>query len=67
MALFIAPDRTLPQVEQTAEIGVKIVWFQPSVDHAPAEQRARELGLEVFTGHCMKGEHERMRGGEGCA
>jgi len=66
VALFVAPEKTMPAVEQTAEIGVKIVWFQPGVEHAPSEQRAKELGLEVFTGMCMKGEHERMHGGKGC-
>jgi uncharacterized protein len=67
VALFVAPERTMSAVELAAEIGVKTVWFQPGVEHAPAVQRAGELGLEVFTGRCMKGEHARLFGGEGCA
>ena len=66
VALFVAPERTMPAIEQTAAAGLKIVWFQPGVEHAPSVQRARELGLEVFTGMCMKGEHARLFGGEGC-
>jgi uncharacterized protein len=60
--LFVAPARTMPIVEQAAEIGAKIVWFQPGAEHAPAEQRARELGLEVVSGLCTMAEHARLFG-----
>jgi uncharacterized protein len=66
VALFVAPERTMPVVEQAAEIASKIVWFQPGAEHEPAEQRARDLGLEVFSGLCMKGEHGRLFGEGGC-
>ncbi len=66
VALFVAPERTMPAVEQAAEIAAGIVWFQPGAEHPPAEQRARELGLEVFSGLCMKGEHGRLFGEGGC-
>jgi uncharacterized protein len=61
--LFVAPQRTMPVVEQAAEIGAPVVWFQPGAEHAPAEERARALGLEVFSGTCTKAEHERLLGG----
>ena len=61
--LFVAPARTMAVVEQAAEIGAKIVWFQPGAEHAPAEERARELGLEVFSGLCTMAEHARLFGG----
>ena len=66
VALFVAPERTMPAVEQAASIGVKIVWFQPGEEYPASEQRARELDLEVFTGMCLKGQHERLSGGTGC-
>ena len=66
VALFVAPERTMPVVEQAAAIAAKIVWFQPGAEHGPAEERARELGLEVFSGLCMKGEHGRLFGEGGC-
>ena len=66
VAVFVAPERTMPVVEQAAEIGARTVWFQPGAEHAPAEERARVLGLEVFSGLCMKGEHGRLFGEGGC-
>ena len=58
--MFIAGERTGPVVEQAAEIGAKIAWFQPGAENEQAEQRARDLGLEVFSGVCPKAEHERL-------
>ena len=60
--LFVAPERTLPVVEQAAEIGAKTVWFQPGAEHPPAVERALVLGLEVFSGVCIKAEHGRLIG-----
>jgi len=60
--LFVAPERTGPVVEQAARIGAKIVWFQPGAEDGTAEARARELGLEVFSGVCTKAEHSRLFG-----
>ncbi len=60
--LFVAPERTPPVVEQAAQIGAKTVWFQPGAEHEPAEDKARELGLEVFSGVCPKAEHSRLFG-----
>ncbi|MBI4702484.1 MAG: CoA-binding protein [Deltaproteobacteria bacterium] len=60
--IFVAPERTLPIVEQAARIGAKVVWFQPGAEHPAAEMRARELGLEVFSGTCTKAEHRRLFG-----
>ena len=61
--LFVAPERTMPVVEQAAEIGANTIWFQPGAEHGPAEERARALGLEVISGACTMGEHERLFGG----
>jgi hypothetical protein len=58
--MFIAGERTAPVVEQAAKIGAKIAWFQPGAENAVTEQRAAELGLEVFSGVCPKAEHKRL-------
>lgn len=61
--LFVSGERTVPLVEQAAEIGAGVVWFQPGAEYPPAEQRARDLGLEVFSGSCTMAEHRRLFGG----
>ena len=61
--LFVAGPRTAPVVELAAAIGAPIVWFQPGAEHPPTEARARELGLEVFSGTCTMAEHRRLFGG----
>jgi len=61
--LFVGGERTAPVVEQAAAIGAPIVWFQPGAEHPPTEARARELGLEVFSGTCTMAEHKRLFGG----
>jgi uncharacterized protein len=60
--LFVAPGRTAAVVEQAAEIGARIVWFQPGAEHPATERRARELGLETYSGVCTKAEHGRLVG-----
>lgn len=58
--LFVAGERTAPMVEQAAKIGAKVVWFQLGAEHPPSEARARELGLEVYSGKCTMAEHRRL-------
>ena len=58
--LFVAGEQTGPLVEQAAQIGASVVWFQPGAEHPPAEARARELGLEVISGKCTMAEHRRL-------
>lgn len=60
--LFVAGPRTAPVVEQAAAIGAPIVWFQPGAENPQSEARARELGLEVFSGSCTMAEHKRLLG-----
>jgi hypothetical protein len=60
--LFVAGPRTAPVVEQAATIGASVVWFQPGAEDPPTEDRARELGLEVFSGTCTMAEHRRLFG-----
>lgn len=60
--LFVSGNITLHAVEQAAKIRAKIVWFQPGTENPEAEQRAADLGLEVFSGRCTKADHERLIG-----
>jgi len=60
--LFVAGERTMPIVEQAARIGAPIVWFQPGAENPQSEARARELGMEVISGHCSMAEHQRPFG-----
>jgi len=60
--LFVSGERTMPVVEATAQIGAKIIWFQPGAEYPPAELRARKLGIEVYSGTCTKAEHMRLFG-----
>jgi predicted CoA-binding protein len=60
--LFVAPERTGAVVDQAAEIGARIAWFQPGAENPAAEERARQLGLEVYSGVCTKAEHGRLIG-----
>jgi predicted CoA-binding protein len=60
--LFVSGERTMDVVEQAARIGAKIVWFQPGAEYPASEERARELGLEVYSGRCTMAEHRRLIG-----
>lgn len=61
--LFVAPARQGDIAEQAARIGAKVVWFQPGAENPGAEQRARDLGLKVYSGTCTKADHRRLFGG----
>ncbi|MFH1743116.1 MAG: CoA-binding protein [bacterium] len=58
--LFVAGERTGPIIEQVARTGAKVVYFQPGAENAASEERARELGLQVFSGRCIMADHTRL-------
>jgi hypothetical protein len=60
--LFVGGERTAAVVEQAAAIGARAVWFQPGAEHPATEQRARDLGLDVYSGKCTMAEHRRLFG-----
>lgn len=60
--LFVSGERTLPVVEQAAKVGATQIWFQPGAEYAPAEEKARELGLFVVSGRCTMAEYKRLIG-----
>ena len=61
--LFQRAERIPPFVDQTIEIGAKVVWMQLGVIHEEAAQKARDAGLEVVMDRCMKIEYARLFGG----
>ncbi len=61
--IFRDPSAVPGIVEESIQIGAKVVWMQLGVIHEAAAQRAREAGLEVVMDRCMKIEHARHFGG----
>ena len=61
--LFQRTERVPPFVDQSIEIGAKVVWMQLGIIHEEAAQNAREAGLEVVQDRCMKIEYARLFGG----
>lgn len=60
--VFRRADAVPEIVEDAIAIGAKTVWMQLGLVHRAAARRAREAGLMVVMDHCMKREHERLRG-----
>ena len=60
--IFRPASEVPPLVEQTIEIGAKVVWMQFGIIHEEAARRARDAGLEVVMDLCMKVEHGRFFG-----
>ena len=58
----VAPGRAGPIADQAAQIGARIIWFQPGAENPAEEQRAKELGLEVVSGRCIMADHRRLIG-----
>ncbi|NLI79022.1 MAG: CoA-binding protein [Candidatus Riflebacteria bacterium] len=50
--LFVAGERIPPLIEEAHALGITRVWFQPGADHAPSEERAKALGMEVVARAC---------------
>ena len=48
--------------DEAASAGARVIWFQPGAENPEAEQRARDLGLEVISGRCIMADHSRLIG-----
>jgi uncharacterized protein len=53
----------LPIAEQAARMGARVLWQQLGVASQPADQLARQAGLESVFNRCVKIEHARLFGG----
>lgn len=47
-------------VEQALQRGVRILWLQEGITHGPAEQRARDAGMQVVSNKCILKEYNRL-------
>lgn len=63
--IFRNPDAVPQIVEEAIRKKAKVVWMQPGAESEQAAQRAREAGLEVVMGRCMKREHMKRTGKQG--
>jgi predicted CoA-binding protein len=61
--IFREPTAVPAIVEDAIAVGAKVVWMQLGVINEEAADRAREAGLDVVMGRCVKIEHARFFGG----
>ena len=61
--LFQRVERIPSFVDQAIKIGAKVVWMQLGIIHEESAQKARDAGLEVVMGRCMKIDYARLFGG----
>lgn len=59
--VFRRPEEVPPIVEEAIRIGAKTVWMQEGVINEEAANRAREAGLMVVMGKCMRKEHQKLK------
>jgi len=59
----VSAERAGPIADEAARIGAQVIWFQPGAENPAAEERARQLELEVFSGRCILADHHRFFGG----
>lgn len=60
--IFRNPDAVPEIVEEAIRKKAKVVWMQPGAENEQAAQRARDAGVEVVMGRCMKREHIQRAG-----
>jgi len=58
----VSTQRAGPIADEAAAIGAKVIWFQPGAENPEAEERARQLGLEVLSGRCIMADYRRLVG-----
>lgn len=61
--VFQRAEVTPPLAASAVAIGAKVLWLQLGVVNDEAATIARDSGLEVVMGRCMKIEHGRLLGG----
>ncbi|MBI4277908.1 MAG: CoA-binding protein [Armatimonadetes bacterium] len=61
VVIFRRPEHVPGIVDAAIAIGARAVWMQEGVRHEQAAARARNAGLIVVMGRCIKKERERLR------
>lgn len=60
--IFRRPEDIPPIVEETIQVGAKVVWMQLGIVNESAASRARQAGMKVVMDKCMKKEHQALHG-----
>jgi len=58
--IFRRPEYVLPIVDDSIEIGAKVVWMQLGVINQEALVKAKSHGLKVVMDRCIKIEHRKI-------
>ena len=58
--IFRKPEFALALVEDTIEIGAKVVWMQDGAGKSEAVKRAEEAGIFVVNNDCMLRQYQRL-------
>ncbi|MEI6045473.1 MAG: CoA-binding protein [Chloroflexota bacterium] len=57
---FVVPAKlSIPFLEETARLGISVVWFQPGAESPENIGKAQELGLKVIHNTCAMVEKSR--------
>jgi predicted CoA-binding protein len=62
VSVFVSAARAGAIADEAANAGARVIWFQPGAENPEAEQRARDLGLQVVSGRCIMADHSRLIG-----
>lgn len=58
--IFRKPSDIPPVVDESIEIGSKVIWMQLGLCHNESANKARAAGLKVVMNKCIKIEHEML-------
>ncbi len=59
--IFRAPEFVRPHVEESIEIGARLIWMQQGVVDERAADLARRAGVPVVMDECLRVQHKELR------